>query len=339
MTRRPGVRWKAVSLKGARRLTAGLVPHRLPAWSPDGRWLAFAIGEGRAAMWVVTDRRGRVARVLEGPADGGCSFAPDGALAYTRVSGAFSEVWLAPASGAPPVRLLGGDGHIYREPAFSPDGRTLAFAGAERSEEPTRLFLLEVASGAQRALPVTPGRQDSRPAFSPDGSELFFEGASEGEVSIWALKLEGEVPIRVTVSGAVSRRPAPLSRDLVIVERSLESERGVRTVLVLVDRIAVRERELEPAPPSPSRAKPAPPRPRQSQVIERREPSVQRGKGGKIKLAFAALVESGGEPRYEIVTARLRGVTVAPARKPEEAAEETKDRAPEEPPETESSAA
>ncbi len=57
-----GVRWKSIELKDERRLTAGLVHHRWPAWSPDGRWLAFAVASGVEATWVVTDRRGRVAR-------------------------------------------------------------------------------------------------------------------------------------------------------------------------------------------------------------------------------------------------------------------------------------
>ncbi len=348
MTKRPGLRWKSVSLKATRRLTAGLAHHRWPAWSPDGRWLAFAIGEGRAAMWVVTDRRGRVARALEGPVEGGCSFAPDGALAYGRRAGEASEIWLAPAGGAPPVRLLGGDGKSYREPAFSPDGKRLVFAAADRAELPTHLQILELESGARRPLPSDPARSDGRPAFAPDG-ELYFEGRSDGEVAVWALAPELETAVRVTVSGAPSRRPAPLSRDLVVVERAVDSgpDGSARSRLVLVDRVAVRERELEPAAPRPGKpankpsGKPpgkAEPRAPRLRFTDPREPSVQRAKSGKVKLAFTAILadESDEQPRrFEICSARLRGVTVAgSARAGDPAPEESRQAsAPESPPE------
>src|SRR5690349_18666406 len=99
MPNKSSVRWKAVGLKEEERLTAGLVPHRWPAWSIDGRWLAVAVGDHDRA-WAILDRRGRLARVFGGLAGEGASFAPDGAIAFTRALGDGSEIWLAttPAS-------------------------------------------------------------------------------------------------------------------------------------------------------------------------------------------------------------------------------------------------
>src|SRR2546423_317126 len=58
-----GKAWRSVELAEEERLTAGVVHHRSPCWSADGKWLAF-IAE---TAWVMVDRRGRVARVFEGP--------------------------------------------------------------------------------------------------------------------------------------------------------------------------------------------------------------------------------------------------------------------------------
>src|SRR5436309_6168692 len=98
MAKAQGVRWKAIELRDEKCVTAGLQHHRRPALSPDGRWLAFAAGEGADAWWVVTDRRGHLARVLGGPAVGGASLGPAGQLAFGRRVGDTSEIWMT-ASG------------------------------------------------------------------------------------------------------------------------------------------------------------------------------------------------------------------------------------------------
>jgi Tol biopolymer transport system component len=300
MAKQSGVRWKSIALKDEKRLTAGLVHHRWPAFSHDGRWLAFAASSGHDATWVLTDRRGRVARTLDGPADGGASFgaAGDGSqLAFGRRAGATSEIWLMPGGGAPPVRLLGGDGRLYREPAYSPDGTQLAFACGDDASGRTHLELLDISTGKRTSLTHDAHRSDGRPAFAPDG-ELYFEGTTDdGDVAIYALSSPGidgggrrEI-MRVTVTGAVSRRPAPLSHDLVLVERQLD---GGGTHLVLIDRRSVRERDLTP------------------DGAEHREPAVLKLGSGKIKLAFTALTAAAdGEPRrFDVCTARLKGLTL-----------------------------
>jgi dipeptidyl aminopeptidase/acylaminoacyl peptidase len=291
MSRLNGVRWKSIELKGERRLTAGLVHHRWPAFSRDGQWLVFAAAGGHDATWVLTDRRGRVARTFDEPADGGASFGDAGTLAFGRRAGATSEIWLTPGSGAPAVRLLGGDGRLYREPAWSPDGQTLAYAAADDDKTPTRLELLDVPSGKRRVLLHDGRRAAARPAFSPDGTELYFEGSLDGDVAVFAQRLDGGDAVRVTAAGAISRRPAPLSHDLLIIERPVD---GGATHLVLIDRITVRERDLTP------------------DGAEHREPSVLRTRSGKFRLAYIAMTESpSGEPRrFDVCVARLRGVQI-----------------------------
>jgi len=284
--KKSGMRWKAVALRAERRLTGGLVDHRRPAWSLDGERLVFAAGGPRDAVWVVTDRRGRVARVLPGPAAGSASFGPDDAIAFGRSAGGFGEVWYTPGGAAPAVRLLGGDGAHYHEPALSPDGGTLAFVrrGADGAGS-SQLHLLDVKRGARLALPSDPARRDAYPAFSPDGQELFFEGAHGDDVAVYAWAFAGGDVVRVTPEGAPSRRPAPLSLDLVVVER----QEGERRKLVLVDCAGGRERELT------------------SGKADQREPSVARTGSGKVRLAFAQLTDG----HFEICQARVKAITLA----------------------------
>ncbi len=205
---------------------------------------------------------------------------------------------MTPGGGAPPVRLLGGDGRLYREPAFSPDGALLVYAAGEDGSGRTHLELLEIATGARRKLTGDPHRSDGRPAFSPDGNEIYFEAelTGEGDTGIFALNLLRDELTRVTATGAISRRPAPLSHSLVVVERHLDGAKGA-THLVLVDRHAVRERDLT------------------AEGAEHREPAALRGKNGKFRLAYTALTAAAeGEPRrFDVCTARLKGLQLADA--------------------------
>src|SRR5262250_637524 len=105
-------RWEKIRVEKARRLTAGGVHHRWPTLATDGLHLAFAVGDDPAA-WVIVDRRGRIAQVLQGPAEGGAAFSAEGTLVFGLRSGGGSELWMAAAQSSMPVRLLGGDGQYY----------------------------------------------------------------------------------------------------------------------------------------------------------------------------------------------------------------------------------
>jgi hypothetical protein len=294
MAKRGGLRWKSIGLKEEERLTAGLVHHRRPTWSSDGKWLAYAAGDQADACWVVSDRRGRVARVLTGAAAGGASFSPEGALAFGRKAGARAEIWLA-AGGLPPVRLLGGDGASYADPAFSPDGRLLAYTATEAPDAPSRLYILELAGGQRHALHHEPDRTDAHPTFTPDGEELLFDGAQADDVAVYALRFQNHALERVSAMRTVSRHPAALTRELLVVERP--GEGGCR--LVAIDRREHRERELLVDDAAPARDE------------DLRDPCATTGRSGKVRLAFARLVRDGELRRYEVCIARMKGVGAA----------------------------
>jgi hypothetical protein len=314
MAKKSIIRWKALGLKEEERLTAGLVHHRSPAWSADGRWLALLAGDHEPA-WIVVDRRGRVARAFAGAGEPGASFASDGALAFSRKLGGGSEIWLATTPAAPPVRLLGGDGHVYRQPAFSPDGAQLAFVACEHERAAARLWLLDVKTGERHLLPTQDALGEHTlawPAFSPDGSELFFDAQRDGgEAAVYALHFGRQDLQRIGAPDVPSRHPAPLSAELIVVERVQDGAAR----LVLVDRREVRERELTVE---------------DSRLSELREPAVGRGKGKRLRLAFTAIVDDGSPVRRaDVCAARLRGLALDQDELGEELAEE-------EPSETES---
>ncbi len=103
------------------------------------------------------------------------------------------RLYLLSLADGKPVRLTTGDFDEYL-PAFSPDGKTIAFV-SKRQADPDRsynftIYLTDARPGAMlRALTKSPGanddpKWDSPPAFSPDGKKIaYLEGGAPNLMS------------------------------------------------------------------------------------------------------------------------------------------------------------
>jgi hypothetical protein len=114
-----------------------------PAWSPDGRWLAFhRINESGIRELHVHEPATGVERAIAevGPpssTDPRVSWSPDGSrIAYWSTSGTDNEIMIIDIGGDAPMNLTRHDA-ADRYPAWSPDGASIAFwsdrSAAERS--------------------------------------------------------------------------------------------------------------------------------------------------------------------------------------------------------------
>jgi Tol biopolymer transport system component len=123
---------------------------------------------------------------------------PDGAsIVYTRKSGRWEEccgyetssIWIMGADGSSPRPLVDGDHD--RDPAVSPDGRSVAFIRATDAGG-SRLYRADMLGGDP--VPVyeehDQGALHHQPVWSPDGSRIAFEHAS-GDGSSHALVVVG----------------------------------------------------------------------------------------------------------------------------------------------------
>ena len=147
----------------------------------DGRIRRQALGGGaareipfRATLEVVrpayaTRRRDvdgrtpRTARGIVGPA-----ISPDGSqIAFV----ALGDLYLMPRGGAP--RNITRDAALDADPAWSPDGRYLAWASDRAGDALLDLWILDTRTNAMRRLTTEPTSAMS-PAWSPDGTRLAF---------------------------------------------------------------------------------------------------------------------------------------------------------------------
>ncbi len=162
------------------------------AWSPRGDRLAYlAAGEGGMPDLVVADADGarahriRVATTGTVPGVTAFAWAPDGRrlAVVTRASLAQDEIRIVAWDGSAERRLTTG-----RAPAWSPDGRSIAFTVTHAGD--AELYV--IASERGRARRLTDRRWVSvRPAWSPDGGAVAFLSVRAAPNALYVVGADG----------------------------------------------------------------------------------------------------------------------------------------------------
>jgi tricorn protease len=144
-----------------------------PAWSPDGKAIAYTTDSGGRQEIAVRPAEGGPEKRLTSFAEGyfyGPLFSPDGKqLAFSDNA---HRLWLVGVDGGAPKQVAQDKANEIHDQAFSPDGRWLAYsltANGRRRD----LWLYEIATGKATRL-GDGGNIDAGPAWSPDGKYLYF---------------------------------------------------------------------------------------------------------------------------------------------------------------------
>jgi TolB protein len=149
---------------GTMQRSTGFPATDFPAWSPDGRTIAFNSGGERARIWVA-DPNGRSRRPLTPVSPYDCtwlSWSPNGRrIAYTSNSGCEGSIaiFVVNRDGSGRRRLRPGDGHL--DQAWSPDGRFILFA--RYPSDRTTFWIVPAEGGTRRPLRGVRGAADGYP--------------------------------------------------------------------------------------------------------------------------------------------------------------------------------
>jgi len=144
-----------------------------PAWSADGRELAYVSFESQKAVVYVQDilsgKRRAVANFRG--SNSAPAWSPDGqTLAVTLSRDGGSQIYLM-GRGGDNVRRLTSSSAIDTEPVFSPDGRTIYFV-SDRGGAP-QIYRIPVSGGSPERVTFN-GSYNISPAISPDGRLLAY---------------------------------------------------------------------------------------------------------------------------------------------------------------------
>ena len=100
------------------------------------------------------------------------------------------------------ARVLTPGDAWYDAPACSPDGRSVAALritrGSPEVAQRAGLVVIDLATGAQRALAADLDRWPNEPVWAPDGRTIYFTADDEGHMAVFRVEVGGEDDGRVS---------------------------------------------------------------------------------------------------------------------------------------------
>lgn len=190
------------------------VRDRYPAFSPDGKKIAFANNSlGDQEVWLMDVATRHRERLRLPRTDLGANlpfWSPDGQqLAVTRfLPDGSAALWLAAMDGSAAEELVPAKPGLRGGP-FSPDGRKVLFA--YRKDGFYQIFAFDLATRQEQQLTSsTSDKYD--PIWSPDGNWIVYSSNRSGYVQIWKSPVAGAEEEQLT-KGVDRIRHATFSPD------------------------------------------------------------------------------------------------------------------------------
>ena len=163
-----------------------------PAWSPDGRKMAFSsYRNGNTDIYVInTDGAGLVRLTRDQAHDETPAWSPDGhQIAFASNRAENSNIYVMNADGSD-IRPIIVDMFNSLRPAWSPDGSKIAFTSYVVGDDDSQVYVVDADGSNLTRVSNGPGSH-SDPSWSPDGNRIAYHSGIGEDSSIYIVNADG----------------------------------------------------------------------------------------------------------------------------------------------------